>query len=144
MTENTSPAARPAIDTSRWISDQDRDAFRRGYVAAMLWTNAEDENGERVEDMTYAYHAPGSWWTDTPVDLTDADAFMVAEQDDLRATGEDDWSQHGHDFALTRNHHGAGFWDRGYDHELGARLTSASHAYGEAMVTIPGEDDDAL
>ncbi len=34
-----------------------------------------------------------------------------------------------HDFALTRNGHGAGFWDRGLG-EVGARLTEAAKVYG--------------
>lgn len=37
----------------------------------------------------------------------------------------------GHDFWLTRNGHGAGFWDRGYG-ELGDKLTAAAKAYGSS------------
>lgn len=41
----------------------------------------------------------------------------------------------GHDFWLTRNHHGTGFWDRGYGderkEEFGELLTKAAHSYGE-------------
>ena len=114
--------------------------FHSGYVQAMLWANALNaETGEPV-DAAYAYIGPGRWWEDAPVDLTDANAFMVAEQDDLRATGQDDWSQHGHDFALTRNHHGAGFWDRGYK-EVGERLTDAADVYGEAYVDLENWED---
>ncbi len=36
----------------------------------------------------------------------------------------------GHDFWLTRNGHGAGFWDRGLG-EIGTRLSDASRPYGE-------------
>ena len=39
----------------------------------------------------------------------------------------------GHDFWLTRNRHGAGFWDRGLG-ELGRQLTDAAHPYGEAYL----------
>lgn len=38
-------------------------------------------------------------------------------------------SQAGHDFLLTQNGHGAGFFDRGH-HEVGERLTEAAHAFG--------------
>lgn len=44
----------------------------------------------------------------------------------------------GHDFWLTRNHHGAGFWDRGLG-ELGDRLTAASHPYGTSDLYV-GDD----
>jgi hypothetical protein len=39
----------------------------------------------------------------------------------------------GHDFWLTRNHHGAGFWDRGLG-ELGRRLTDAANVYGDVYL----------
>lgn len=39
------------------------------------------------------------------------------------------WSYLGHDLALTREGHGAGFWDRGLG-ELGDRLTEACKPYG--------------
>jgi hypothetical protein len=38
--------------------------------------------------------------------------------------------QASHDFWLTRNRHGAGFWDRGLPHNLGRMLTEHAHAYG--------------
>jgi hypothetical protein len=38
----------------------------------------------------------------------------------------------GHDFFLTRNGHGAGFWDRGYPEDLGEALSEASRKFGEA------------
>jgi hypothetical protein len=39
----------------------------------------------------------------------------------------------GHDFYLTRESHGAGFWDRGLG-ELGDYLTGIAKSYGEATV----------
>lgn len=53
---------------------------------------------------------------------------------DLEATGQT-LEQCGHDFILTRNGHGAGFWDRGYG-AAGDRLTSAAKAYGEVHATV--------
>lgn len=38
--------------------------------------------------------------------------------------------QIGHDFYLTRNHHGAGFWDRDLG-AIGESLTKMSHLFGE-------------
>ncbi len=46
--------------------------------------------------------------------------------------------QIGHDFFLTRNHHGAGFWDRG-DGVLGELLTSAAQYFGESNFYV-GDD----
>lgn len=46
--------------------------------------------------------------------------------------------QMGHDFALTRNGHGTGFWDRGLG-ELGDALTELTKPYGESEL-FPCED----
>jgi len=52
-------------------------------------------------------------------------------------------SQAGHDFWLTRNGHGAGFWDRFYgdtdEAKAGDRLTEASKSYGSADLYV-GDD----
>lgn len=42
-----------------------------------------------------------------------------------------DITQHAHDLWLTRNHHGAGFWDRGYPKAIGDKLTDIAHGMGE-------------
>jgi len=130
-------------------TETERDAFRRGYVTAILWANAyrEDaETGELVpdEDADYAYVTPGRWWEDIGVDLSDADSFLANNYETLCrvvaiegtnavAVPLDAMEQHGHDFALTRNGHGAGFWDRGYG-EDGDTLSDAARAYGEYSV----------
>lgn len=88
---------------------------------------------------------------DTPLDY-DYDRFDVAPEsveslrDELLSFVElnaDDLadlepSQVGHDFILTRNHHGAGFWDRGLG-ALGDRLTDSAHPYGSISAYV-GDD----
>lgn len=44
----------------------------------------------------------------------------------------------GHDFWLTRNRHGAGYWDRGLG-EIGERLTEIAHLEGSADLYV-GDD----
>ena len=46
-----------------------------------------------------------------------------------------DAGQVGHDFWLTRNHHGAGFWDRG-NGAAGDELSKLCHPYGESYLHI--------
>ena len=46
--------------------------------------------------------------------------------------------QMGHDLWLTRNHHGAGFWDRGLG-VTGERLSELAHSMGEQSLEI-GDD----
>jgi hypothetical protein len=45
-----------------------------------------------------------------------------------KVADEVDSERGGHDFWLTRNRHGAGFWDG--DWERGAELTKAAHTFG--------------
>jgi hypothetical protein len=45
----------------------------------------------------------------------------------------------GHDFWLTRNGHGAGFWDGDWPKEAGDRLTKACEEFGEFDLYI-GDD----
>lgn len=64
---------------------------------------------------------------------------------DLEATGQT-LEQCGHDYILTRNGHGAGFWDRGYG-AAGDRLTAAVKVYGEVHATVlwvTAEDDPTV
>lgn len=45
------------------------------------------------------------------------------------------WSQFGHDFWLTRNGHGAGFWDRGLG-DFGEHLTKWAKTFGEVSLFV--------
>lgn len=139
------------------------DAFCKGYAEAILFANAyhyvpcdapDAWDGTLLEQEEYAqynYQSPGKWWEGMGIDFSDAIDFLAANMHDLRvilldAEHADEnrnvapslirwnvYEQHGHDFALTRNHHGAGFWDRGYG-DVGDRLTEAAQAYGEHSV----------
>jgi hypothetical protein len=68
--------------------------------------------------------------------VTECRDFRDANADDLAEAGDD--AQNGHDFWLTRNRHGAGFWDRGYGN-VGKRLTDAAHVYGSVDL-LPCDD----
>ena len=46
----------------------------------------------------------------------------------------------GHDFWLTRNGHGAGFWDGDYEKEIGIKLTELSQQFGECHAYV-GDDN---
>jgi hypothetical protein len=78
-----------------------------------------------------------------------APELLTEWRDDLRAFMDDNeadladmnLSQIGHDFWLTRNRHGAGFWDRGLG-ERGRRLTDAAHVYGETDPQLYWRYDD--
>ena len=130
-----------------------REDFMRGYVEAMLWANTfvERPGKEDCEPVAYWYQGPGRWWEDTPVDLTDAESFWdafgyVLLSIDYGERGCEYWNRAvlaGHDFALTRNGHGTGFWDRGLG-EMGDMLTEECKPYGELTVIINVDNDDNI
>ena len=111
--------------------------FFAGYVTCALWSSTDDE-GNPLDDNFGAEDIGDD--TDRTMREDCAD-FMRANAADLaammEATGRD-MSSMGHDFWLTRNGHGAGFWDRGAG-DVGDRLTDACKAHGEVDLYI-GDD----
>jgi len=111
------------------------DEMTHHYLIAALWSSTTDE-GVPLDDM----HSVDDI---TPESKARAFSDCLDFQHNNRAllkkyaaryTPHADaptWqSQAGHDFWLTRNRHGVGFWDRGMG-ALGDKLTEAAHAYGE-------------
>lgn len=111
------------------------EAFFTDYLACALWLSTDDSR-EDGGDPLHRNFGPD-----------DIDATCLAN---LRAECEDFWrysaqdlepldaGQCGHDFWLTRNGHGAGFWDRGLG-DVGKRLTDACRSYGECDLYV-GDD----
>jgi hypothetical protein len=108
------------------------DRMFRAYVECALWADLRDENGESMDDL----YGPNDLAPET------LESMRADVLDFLEGAGTDldtmDAEQAGHDFWLTRNRHGAGFWDRGLG-ELGERLTAMAHPYGESFLYV-GDD----
>lgn len=107
------------------------DEFTLGYVLAALWTtDPSPGQGDYTETGLSLVDSIPSYWMEQAI--ADCERFQ-AENAELLEQAEDD-SRNGHDFWLTRNGHGTGFWDRGYPDEIGDALTVAAHAFGEAYL----------
>lgn len=52
-----------------------------------------------------------------------------------------DWGQAGHDFALTRNEHGTGFWDRPALSESTGKVLTMLSAMFPPITIVEGEDE---
>ena len=103
----------------------DLDAFTQGYVEAMFFTDTGYPENEELEHATVNDLAPEAW----ALIHAECEAFQVLAKDLLdQAYARDDYSeeQAGRDFWLTRNGHGAGFWDRDQlqEGELGDALSA--------------------
>lgn len=137
-------------------NDVTRDAFRRGYVEAMLWANATGLDGKPLAfppgEVSGSQRMAFYVSLVTPEALAtmhaDADAFLEANYATLRRLLWEGclptWSEAGGDFALTRNGHGAGFWDRYCGTDSQARnalreMAEAAKVYGDATLYV-GDD----
>lgn len=108
----------------------DFNRFHTAYVACAEWASHDDDENP-LDGL-------GLEWAPASVEGALADCLGFWETN--RADIEDRPDQAGHDFWLTRNGHGAGFWDGDWPHEVGKRLTTDAHAYGEVWLYV-GDDN---
>jgi len=118
-----------------------REAFEEAYVKAALWSTTDESNesgGKPMED-NYGWKdfAPS---TKRAVKKDCAD-FVRKGKGDLETARDQygmDAEKAGHNFWLTREGHGSGFWDEDMD-EVGERLTELSEKFGEGGLYV-GDD----
>lgn len=117
------------------------DDFTQGYIDCALWSST-DEDGEPLDKLYSVNELAPEALSQMQADCAQFqqdNAADLAEASTRHTTRE--WTiaeQHGHDFWLARNGHGAGFWDRGYG-EVGLRLTKASNVWGSSDLYV-GDD----
>jgi hypothetical protein len=116
------------------------DKFTQAYIECALWTGVIGTEPDAIEpeyDLDPDLLAPETLagMIADCADFQESNEYaLVSAFDKYGYTDE----QAGHDFWLTRNGHGAGFWDRGID-ALGDELTRAAKVYGASDLYI-GDD----
>lgn len=107
--------------------------FVDAYLTAALWSSTSED--QEPLDVKYTIED----FTQEAIDqaVQDSNDFIRSNRLILKQASPSQ-AQHGHDFWLTRNRHGVGFWDRGYG-EIGKRLSDAAKAFGEVNA-YAGED----
>jgi hypothetical protein len=132
MAKKASKPPAPKKEALEW------DAFSDSYFDTTIWA-------EKPEDCDADDVWPGCY----PKILEDCDRFQRENEEllneayqTMRRDGYGDLRLYdvtdaGHDFFLSRNGHGTGFWDRGLG-EVGEKLHNAASAYGQVDV-LPGE-----
>jgi hypothetical protein len=110
------------------------DTFRAAYLEAIFFTEFHSDNPE-LENLGYEDFSPEL------IKSIDDDCKAFISESGL--VPSDPITQAGHDFWLTRNGHGAGFWDRedlytGCAHN-GAGMTEIAKRFGENNIYL-GDD----
>lgn len=105
--------------------------FLNAYVACALWASMDDAVNPLDSKYTAADIAPETLekMKDDCGDFQLQYGYLIGP----------DLAEAGHDFWLTRNGHGAGFFDGDWEKEIGERLTEASHKFGEFSLYV-GDD----
>lgn len=119
--------------------------FTTSYAQGMLFANTRDGSEPDAEVAPEDWQTPADGWqvrafTERSQQMIreDCEAFVRANWTDLQDL---DASQSGQDFALSRNGHGAGFFDRGLG-DKGTRLQEAAKVYGESTAWFDAEHPD--
>lgn len=110
--------------------------FVQGYLKAVFWTDASPDAEEELRDTGYIDLAHESLASV----IKECEQFQEQARDLLTLAYQRGYEEEsaGHDFWLTRNHHGAGFWDRKTLDKggLGDKLTEVSHRFGDACLML--------
>ena len=111
------------------------DDFTFAYIETSFWTLTDDD-GHSLDYLglhDLSAEALQAMRDDCETFRRDAGALLDGSNND----------QAGHDFWLTRNRHGAGFWDRDpaiYPNDpTGRKLSDIAHGYGECDLYL-GDD----
>jgi hypothetical protein len=109
------------------------------YVECALWSSNDQSDPETGGEPMAANYGPEDFAESVAEDMQAELLAFVREAGELLDDVAPEMA--GHDFWLTRNRHGAGFWDRGYPKDIGDRLTDIAHGYGESYLYV---GDDSL
>ena len=121
--------------------------FILGYVTCALWSSTGIEDDcehldEKYDSDDLAPETRKAMEADCEKFIAENEAVLGDYAEIIGSHPEYTESEKaGHDFWLTRNGHGAGFWDRGIG-ETGDTLTEASTGFGE--VDLYAGDDGKL
>lgn len=117
------------------------DPFLASYIESALWSSDDESTPQGGEPLDKNHSLLDIAPETLEVMKQDCERFRTENDQLLQQAIEQDnasWGIIARDFWLTRNRHGAGFWDGDYP-ATGDALTEAAHAFGEAALYI-GDD----
>lgn len=111
------------------------DLFTLSYIEAMLWAELDDADEPLDKNHTAADIAPEALRSI----VADCTKFQETNAAHIACEGSLGERHAGHDFWLTRNGHGAGFWDGDWPEEAGNAMSASAKAFGSSDVYV-GDD----
>lgn len=140
------PVVKPAPIPPVELDDWDVALFAHSYILAALWSSNDESRPDGGDPIDENYSSDDLCISAKNRMYRDCRAFMRANYEDLMLAcalyspreGYAGMELAGHDFWLTRNGHGVGFWDRRELEEggVGERLTEACKREGEANIYV--------
>jgi hypothetical protein len=122
------------------VSDWRLNDFVRSYLETALWSSSDNFSPSGGEPLDLNFSIDDI--DDEAQERARADCKSFIEQAGDLLEGLDD-SKVAADFWLTRNGHGAGFWDGSYEEEVGQKLSDLSDTFGEVDLYVVVYSDRA-
>jgi hypothetical protein len=119
------------LDGTEFIIDE----FAEAYLDCALWASTDNSTEQGGEPLDANYDLTDIHPDSLATMLAECRLFLDDNAEDIGPR----YSQAGHDFWLTRNGHGAGFWDGDWPSDTGQRLTDAAHVWGSVDLYL-GDD----
>jgi hypothetical protein len=124
------------------------DTFTTAYLVCALWSSNDESTPAGGEPMDQNYSLDDI--SDKTLEQAIADctkfqsemALYLTEEDLVKPGRFEPLTHGGNDFWLTRNGHGAGFWDGDWNEPAATKLTDACKAYRE--INLYGGDDKQI
>lgn len=115
--------------------------FVKSYIETAIWSSTDDD-GEPLDKRFDASHLLDDSWLRCVAQCAD----FLSRPEVVKISGDwtaEDFRRAGHDFWLTRNGHGAGFWDGDWPNN-GKELTEASKQAGECNLLVSEVDGEEV
>lgn len=122
------------------------DDFTKSYIKCALWSSTDNLTSSGGDPLDKKYTIEDIESSTLSKMEHDCQDFQQKYKALYESGGWDD-DQAGYDFWLTRNGHGTGFWDRGYDYDaedIGKQLTIAAKSYGTFDIYLGDGKYDGL
>lgn len=123
-------------------NEEPMDEFTQAYVECALWSTTIESDPSGGDPLDDNYGVEDIDPATLARMVADCRRFQEENADDISTWEGSQYTSEemaGHDFWLTRNGHGCGFWDGDWPEDSGDRLDKASEAFGEVCLYVGGD-----